>query len=678
MAWLFAGTIFLSAYLLFLVQPLIARVILPWFGGAAAVWATCLMFFQLTLLAGYLYAHASIRYLRPRRQATLHLCVLALSLYTVLAAPAVHPTPLADLHPIRGILALLTVMVGVPYFVLSTTSPLAQAWYAEHNPGRPAYRLYALSNAGSFLALLTYPAAIEPVLHVRAQMWLWRAGYSAFAVACGILTVRAAWNGKAKSSDGLSAGAESPRLGDRLLWAGLAFCPSALLVAVTTHMTQNIAPIPLLWVAPLALYLLSFILTFEGSRWYSRRIWLPAFIIAAALITALLFPDARNASVKTVIPLFSAGFFCCAMTCHGELYRLRPSARHLTAFYLMIAAGGAAGGLFVGIASPLLFNNYLELPIALLVAVILVMIALRRAAPSLPGPHGRLIEYALTGALASGLIYLVAWEDPHWAAGYRVIQRNFYGVLRVEDVDADDGAPEMRQLHHGTINHGAEFLRADWHRRPTTYYGPKSGVGLAIRAALAPRRVGIIGLGAGTLAAYAAPGDTFRFYEINPLVVDIARSQFYFLRECPARVDIVMGDARLSLEREQPQNYDVLAVDAFSGDSIPVHLLTVEAFREYFRHLKPEGVLAVHVSNKYLELAKVVAEAARALNKHAILINNDSEKEQGIYTADWVLLATDPNLFAMPQWIVADRDPLPDPVRREWTDDYSSILGILK
>lgn len=433
---LFAGTIFLSAFLLFLVQPLIAQVILPWFGGAAAVWATCLMFFQLALLAGYLYAHASIRYLKPRAQAAVHLCVLGVSLYALMTAPAMHPRPAADLHPIREIVALLTAMVGLPYFVLSTTSPLAQAWYAGRNPERPPYRLYALSNAGSFLALLAYPAVIEPVLHVSAQMWLWRAGYAVFAVVCAILAVRAAWNAKANAPDRIADMSDRPRAGDYLLWAGLAFCPSALLIGVTTHMTQNIAPIPLLWVAPLALYLLSFIITFESLRWYSRRIWLPAFVIAVALITALLFPDSRNASVKAVIPLFSAGFFCCAMTCHGELYRIRPNARHLTAFYLMIAAGGAAGGLFVGIAAPLLFNNYLELPIALLVAVVLLAIVLPRAAPSLPGPHARLVEYALAGALACGLIYLVAWEDPHWAAAYRLMQRNFYGVLRVEDVDA--------------------------------------------------------------------------------------------------------------------------------------------------------------------------------------------------------------------------------------------------
>jgi SAM-dependent methyltransferase len=393
---------------------------------------------------------------------------------------------------------------------------------------------------------------------------------------------------------------------------------------------------------------------------------------------ALLFPDARNASVKAVIPLFSAGFFCCAMTCHGELYRLRPAPQHLTAFYLMIAAGGAAGGLFVGILAPLTFDNYFELPIGLLAAVLLVALLLPRASPSLPGPNGRIIEYALTGALAAGLVYLLAWEDPQWASRFRLVQRNFYGVLRVQDVEANDDVPEMRHLNHGTINHGSEFMRPDWHRKPTTYYGPKSGVGLAIQSVASPRRVGIIGLGAGTLAAYAAPGDTFRFYEINPMVVNIARSQFYFLRECPGRLEIVMGDARLSLEREAPQNYDVLAVDAFSGDSIPTHLLTMEAFREYFRHLKPSGVLAVHVSNKYLQLGKVVAENARALHKSAILINSSTERNHGIYAADWVMLATDPNLFALPQWIVADRDPLPDPVRREWTDDYSSILGILK
>jgi len=676
MLFLFAGTICISAFLLFLVQPLVARVILPWFGGGAAVWTTCLMFFQVTLLGGYLYAHASIRYLRGRTQPIVHLCVLAASAYAFLALPRIHPAPGAGSHPIQGIVSLLALTVGLPYFALSTTSPLVQSWYAVRYPGRSPYQLYALSNAGSFLALLAYPMLLEPALHLTAQIGLWCAAYAVFLIMAGIVALRNAPAAEVFGS--LADPSPGPRPRDHLLWAGLAFCPSALLVAVTGHMTQNIAPIPLLWVAPLALYLLSFILTFESSRWYDRKFWFPCFVVAAALMLAMLFPDARNASVKAVIPLFAIGFFCCAMTCHGELYRLRPAARHLTAFYLMIAAGGAAGGLFVGILAPLTFNSYFELPVGLLAAVSLVALLLPRASPSLPGPGGRIVEYALAGALAAGLVYLLAWETPQWDSRYRLVERNFYGVLRVQDVDANDDAPETRNLHNGVINHGSELLRADWHRKPTTYYGPKSGVGLAIRSMPSPRRVGIIGLGAGTLSAYAAPGDTFRFYEINPLVVNIARSQFYFLRECPAHLEIVMGDARLSLEREAPQNYDVLAVDAFSGDSIPVHLLTMEAFREYFRHLKPTGVLAVHVSNKYLQLGRVVAENARELHKAAILIESNVEKSQGIYAADWVMLATDPNLFVLPQWIVSDRDPLPDPVRRAWTDDYSSILGILK
>ena len=463
-----------------------------------------------------------------------------------------------------------------------------------------------------------------------------------------------------------------PRATDYLLWAALAFCPSTLLVAVTSHMTQNIAPIPLLWVAPLALYLLSFIITFDGGRWYGRKFWFPMFVVAVSIMLALLFPDTSNLSIKAVIPTFGAAFFCCAVVCHGELYRLRPAPRRLTSFYLMVALGGALGGVFVGLIAPMAFNDYLELPIGLLVSVLLITLVLPRDEPSLPGPSARYVEFGLTGALAAGLIYLLVWVTPQANARYRLVERNFYGVLKVEDVS------DRRELQHGTIDHGTEFLRAGWHRVPTTYYGRTSGVGIAIQTAPYKRRIGIIGLGAGTIAAYGRAGDVFRFYDINPLVADIARSQFYYVRECPAHVDVVLGDGRLSLEREAPQNFDVLAIDAFSSDSIPVHLLTVEAFKQYFRHLKPTGVLAVHVSNKYLNLAKVVAGAATALHKPAILIANDGNSREGVYTSDWVMLANDPNLFDMPQWIVSDRDPLPTPVPKPWTDDYSSLAGILK
>ena len=677
----FAATIFLSAYLLFLVQPLIARVILPWFGGSAAVWTTCLMFFQTTLLAGYAYAHGSVRLLKTKGQATLHLALLAASVLVLPILPGQRWKPEGASDPQWHIVALLAATIGIPYVLLSTTGPLLQAWFARRFPGTSPYRLYALSNAGSLLALLSYPLVIEPLMRLRFQAYLWSGAYVVFVALCAAVAfqVRKIQKESAVSNDAAAEAADDapPRITQRLLWMGLAFCPSALLVAVTSHMTQNIAPVPMLWVPPLALYLLSFILTFESPRWYGRRFWFPLWVAATAFMLAFLFPD-KVADLRLIVPLFTIGFFICAVVCHGELYRLRPDARHLTSFYLMISIGGALGGFFVGVVAPALFRMYLELPIGLLITVALVAMVMDKDRPSLPGPLARYVEYVLLGALAGGLCFLLVWEIPQWAAQYRVVRRNFYGALRVEQEDATSENAAMRTLIHGTINHGTEFMEKEWRRRPTTYYGRGSGVGIALSTLKPMRKVGIIGLGAGTLSAYARPGDQYRFYEINPMVLDIARNEFYYLSESPTKVDVVLGDARLSLERETPQDYDVIAVDAFSGDSIPVHLLTVEAFREYFRHLKPDGVLAVHVSNKYLKLGGVVVRAARELGKTVILMDNPEDEASGVYSSDWMMVASQRDAFDGKQWNGSGRNPPPEPVKQLWTDDYSNLLTILK
>jgi len=679
---LFSATVFVSAFLLFLVQPMIARIILPWFGGTASVWTTCLMFFQFTLLAGYLYAHAAVRFLSPVKQAWVHITLLALSVAMLPILPGSQWKPATGEQPVLHILAVLAASVGIPYLVLSTTGPLVQAWFARAHPGASPYRLYSLSNAGSLLALISYPLVIEPALHIGAQAYVWSAVYGVFVLVCGALAISvAARAGALPSSVRKQAGSPSsvPGVRVRLLWVVLAFCPSALLSAFTSHVTQNIAPIPLLWILPLSVYLLSFILTFENERWYSRRLWFPAFIAFAGVLLGFLFPAARNASILVLVPVFVAGLFVCAMVCHGELYRLRPDPAYLTTFYLMISAGGALGGVFVAVVAPLVFRSYIEAPVALLACVILMAVVLRRDKPSLPGPAARIVEWALLGALAGGFVYLLSYEVPHWMSRNRLVARNFYGVLRVADVTDDEDDQPMRELYHGSITHGAEFLNAAQRRQPTTYYGPHSGVGVAIANAHSNpgRRLGIIGLGAGTIAAYGKPGDIIRFYEINPLVARIARDQFHFLDTCPAPVTVVPGDARLSLEREQPQHYDVLAVDAFSGDSIPVHLITIEAFAEYFRHLKPDGILAVHVSNKYVELSRVAGSAAKALGKPAIRINDDGEGD-GVSKSDWILVGNRADAFDDPKWSVRGRSEISGGIVRLWTDDYSDLLAILK
>jgi SAM-dependent methyltransferase len=677
---LFAVTIFLSAFLLFLVEPLIARLILPWFGGSAAVWTTCLMFFQVTLLIGYLYAHVVVRFLRRRAQTSLHLALLAASVLMLPILPGAQWEPPDGYHAEARILALLAATVGIPYLVLSTTGPLLQAWYCDQKRAASPYRLYALSNAGSLAALMSYPWLIERLLRLRVQAYAWSAAYLVFIAFCATLAVLLWRRANETGNPPPPAANAAVPLADRLLWMGLAFCPAALLVAVTSHITQNIAPIPLLWVIPLALYLLSFILTFESSRWYGRRFWFPLFVTAAALMFAFLFPDKGNASLHILIPLYVVGFFCCAMMCHGELYRLRPAPAALTSFYLMIAAGGALGGLFVGLFAPLVFNYYYELPIAMLITVAMIALVLARDRPSLPGPLARLIEYGLLAALACGLLYLLAYADPLWVSQYRLVERSFYGVLRVEDTPETATTAAYRELYNGTITHGAEFLDPDRRLTPTTYYGHSSGIGIALaqRSQGIPQRAGFIGLGAGTLAAYGRAGDFYRFYEINPQVMSVARNDFYFLRDSPAAIQIAPGDARLTLEHETPQHYDVIAVDAFSGDSIPVHLLTYQAFEQYFRHLKPSGLLAVHVSNKYLQLAPVVAKIAQAMHKSYLMVVNPDDDREGVSSSDWVILASDPARLKTPPWQAASRQDIPDLHVPLWTDDYSNLLSIFR
>jgi SAM-dependent methyltransferase len=675
---LYAVSIFLSAFLLFLVQPLIARIILPWFGGSAAVWTTCLMFFQTVLLAGYLYAHTITRLLKPRTQVLLHTGLLIISLAALPILPGTGWKPVDGLHPEWRILVLLAAVIGIPYLLLSTTGPLLQFWYARVFPGASPYRLYALSNAGSLLALLGYPAAIEPRLRIPLQAYGWSIGYAMFVFLTATTALSALRQAPVPVRDAAAGVNSKPSLRQLAIWAALAFCPSALLVAITSHVTQNIAPIPLLWVAPLALYLLSFILTFESVRWYRRGFWFPVFVASVALMLAFLFPENRNVNIKYIIPMFMTGFFACAMTCHGELYRLRPAPQSLTWFYLMISAGGALGGLFVGVLAPAVFNNYYELPIALLLTVVLASVMYRHGETALFGPSARAVQWGVFAALAGGFIYLTAYEMPTWGAQFRLMQRNFYGVLRVEDTPETDQTAGIRELHHGTIMHGAEFIAAGRHRQPTTYYGPQSGIGIALLRGGGPRKVGVVGLGAGTLAAYCRPGDSFRFYEINPAVLRIAENEFFFLRECTATLTSALGDARLSLEREPPRQFDVLAVDAFSSDSIPVHLLTGEAIQEYLRHLKPAGLLAIHVSNKYLDLKSVVSRAAAAARLYGVLISNEDIEAADVFRSDWIVLTRDPTVLQGPEWQVPGRANLSPSKLRLWTDDYSSILPILK
>jgi SAM-dependent methyltransferase len=678
---LYACTIFLSAFLLFQVQPLIAKMILPWFGGSAAVWTACVLFFQLLLLLGYLYAHWTIRYLRPKIQTMLHLGLLTASVLVLPAIPNPAWKPEGGEDPTLRIFGLLAATVGLPYFLLSTTGPLVQAWFVRdrRKPGATPYRLYALSNLGSMLALMTYPVLVEPFLATRIQGYTWSAAYLVFVLFCGLTSwrVRDAKVPYVPLPREAPSAVESPSAGLMLIWIGLAACASTLLLAVTNHLSQNVAAIPFLWVLPLALYLLSFILCFNGDGWYKRQFFLGLFAVALAGMAYALFADVENMPLVVALPLFSIGLFVCCMVCHGELARLKPDPRHLTLFYLMVSIGGAIGGVFVGLIAPNVFSGFYELPVGLAACALFVLLALRR---DLFRDAVWRPDWLLSVAYVLALAFYVGRELKRTEGHNRLAVRNFYGGLKVSD--SGSGREAERTLTHGTINHGQQFLSPDRRRLATTYYGPNTGVGLAIRALDpdAPHHIGVIGLGTGTLAAYGrlGAGDRITFFEINPLVIQIAHSQFTFLMDSQAKVEIVLGDARLSLERQQPpEMFDVLAVDAFSSDSIPVHLLTIEAFRLYFRRLKPDGVLAVHISNKYLDLNPIVQLAAKALGKRTKVIDTDDDDDSGVFGATWVLVASDPHFFDKSEFHGAGPSVVARNVRL-WTDDYSNLLRILK
>lgn len=677
--YLYALTILVSAFLLFQLQPVIARIILPWFGGSAAVWTTCLLFFQSVLLIGYLYAHWLYRSLRPRAQTAVHLFLLATSIVLLPVWPASSWKPAPGEDPAFRIIALLAVTVGLPYFLLSTTAPLLQAWYARRYKGARPYRLYALSNAGSMFALVSYPVLFEPLLGTRTQSVSWSIAYAVFAILCGITALSARHAPPLPEAE--SGAEEGGEVSPYLFWIGLPACASVLLLAVTNHLTQNVAAMPFLWVLPLSLYLLSFILCFDSPRWYYRPLFLRLFAVAVAGMAYALSEEFQNTRYlfTVMVPFFSAGFFVCCMVCHGELARLKPHPRRLTSYYVMIALGGALGGVFVALIAPRIFHSYAEFPVGLAATAILVLLALRSDPSSgLAGAWTQpaaLIAGLMTVAVTGYLGFIVG-QKPE---GTRLMVRNFYGRLKIADSHAQDDDEPVRRLAHGTITHGEQFLNPRLQSLPTTYYGRNTGIGRTIRQAQesGPVRVGVIGLGAGTLAAYGRPGDYFRFYEINPLVLRLARTWFTFLKNSKARVDVALGDARLALESEPPKNFDVLAVDAFSGDAIPVHLLTREAFALYFRHLKPDGVLAVHVSNKHLDLKPVVRTAAEALHKEARMIETEDE-DNNVFGATWVLVTANPAFFDGPIVRVA-AVPVQSPRHvRLWTDDYSNLFTLLK
>ena len=711
----FALTIFTGAFLLFQVQPLIAKFILPWFGGGPGVWTTCMLFFQVLLLGGYAYAHLISRWLKPRAQAIVHLALLAAALALLPIIPSEAWKPTGSENPVPRILALLLVTLGLPYFVLSSTGPLMQQWFSRANPGRSPYRLYALSNVGSLLALLSYPFFFEPNFTRKTQAGLWAWGLGAFVLFCGFCAVRL-WksegdrkseirnpktegnpkpedrNPKTETSAGEvgSAGASvitaaedsrapaaanaslvaaavapasdfgsRPSFGSRIsdfgfqpspfLWLLLPACASTLLLATTNKMCQDVAVIPFLWVLPLALYLLSFILCFDSPRWYKRLPYTLALILLLGAVCWVL-PQQSDIPLLLVLAIYSAALFVCCMICHGELYRLRPEPDRLTSFYLLIAAGGALGGLFVAVIAPLVFNSYAELPWGLFGCGLLLLVTCARDPAPASSTRWRWLASLGVGVVVLGVALL--WQSHKFAKTRVLMSRNFYGVLSVSEELKDSPDWHHFALFHGQTLHGLQFVHPIGATWPTAYYTDNSGVGLAVFSLpKGDRRMGLVGLGVGTLAAYARTNDYLHFYEIDPEVLRVATNRFTYLAHCKGKVECTLGDARLSLEREPSQQFDLLALDAFSGDAIPVHLLTREAFAMYDRHLKTNGVIAVHISNKSLDLEPVLANVARECHYHMAVIESNTDAAPPVLEAHatWVLLTRNQDLPRLPQ-----------------------------
>jgi hypothetical protein len=761
----FAVTIFLSAFLLFQVQLIVGKQLLPWFGGTPAVWNTCLVFFQLLLLGGYAYAHWVTERLKAWSLTRAHiaLMVASVAMLGVLAFvwrspifPGDSLRPANPANPMWDILLLLTASVGLPFFLLSTTGPLVQAWFSRAAPEVSPYNLYALSNLGSLLGLLTYPFLFEPSLSLRNQGRVWTVAYLVFVIACAICAVRFARASDATVAADLPAvepaetADERPSRVQRLLWVALAACGTTMLLSVTNLICQEIAVVPFLWALPLSIYLISFILCFHETRFYRRGPFQVLFAVAAGW-GGVLFLLGERVKVQTQIGGFGVLLFAACMVYHGELASLRPNPRHLTSFYLHIASGGALGSVFVGLVAPHVFPAIWEFQLGLWLSGLLLAYVLWRDKSSWLHDHPRWLAPAVAFAVAAGADYIgvastvlhvkplfvrvfvvalailtlvmivtgwrkrakqaltlqavtlcawclfgmLFWLQVHRQESQSVLlTRNFYGTLRVtyDEPVAERHALVMR---HGVTLHGAQLQALDQRRTPTTYYGPSSGIGLLLshhpyRSAADPNarhlQLGVIGLGAGTLAAYGQSGDSIRFYEMNPEVVRLSWGEaalFTFLNDSPAQTDVVTGDGRISLERDlkggDPRKFDVLTIDAFSSDAIPLHLLTREAMEIYVRHLRTaQSVLAFHVSNRSFDLRPVLAGLAQQENLQLVEVYNAHPHFEGETPSDWVLMAADPAMLATPALQAQAKSVELTKPAPHWTDDYSNLLQVLR
>jgi hypothetical protein len=710
---LFAITIFVSSFLLFQVQPMIGKAILPWFGGTPAVWTACMLFFQSALLGGYAYAHWLTERYSPSRQATIHLGVLLVSLLWLPMAPDDSLKPADASWPALRVMWVLFASVGGPFLAVSSTAPLLQSWFSRAFPDRSPYRLYALSNVGSLLGLFAYPFFVERTLRLPQQSWMWSAGYLLFVAICGATAWRLRKSEPASGSaipdsaaDVATAG--PARLGglDTALWLALSACGSAALLAVTNELCQNVAAVPFLWVLPLGLYLITFILCFDSDGWYRRGLFALGWL--GALGAGLWMALGGSPPLAAQIALYCGILFVCCMICHGELARLRPEPRRLTRYFFLISTGGALGGVFVSLLAPVLFDRFHEFHVVLFGTGLLLLLIYRRDFwLTLTGaPLRRSLIQTATAAAGLAACVGIAYGVARWAgltdgAGTLARDRNFYGIVSAQREPARDPRGSVVSFTHGNTTHGFQFDLPERRAEPTGYYQTGSGVGVALarhprRLAGEPMRIGLIGLGVGTLATYARPGDTLVFYEIDPHVEHYARRYFTFLADATARgasVEVRLGDARILLERElaAPSGngdaggnaFDILVLDAFSSDAVPAHLLTAECFALYRRHLAPGGVLASHVSNRHLDLVPVVRGSAASAGLQTAQVWHQTPPDSGLpeplqLHSHWILATADPAFFAQPAVAAALTPWEPTDALLQWTDDFSSLYQVLR
>ena len=691
----FAITIFISAFLVFQIQPIIARYILPWYGGTSSVWTACILFFQLFLLLGYSYAHILRLYCKPINQIVIHTGLLLLALLFLPIVPDTALKPDSPDNPLLGIWYLLFVSIGIPYWLVSASGPLIQFWFKESFAGSSPYRLYSLSNVGSLLALLSYPFFIEPNLGLELQAWIWSAGFVLYVVLSLTCARKFYLSSKfaTRSIENKKIKINLPVGTEQLLWLILSSSGSVLLLAVTNQITQDVASFPFLWLLPLSLYLLSFIICFDHSKWYDRRIWVPLYLVSLSF-GFYIFTKASGATLFSQIFIHTGILFTGCMICHGEMVRIKPDPNYLTSFYLMIALGGVLGGAFVTLIAPLIFNGYWELQLIWCFILILIGFFLFKDYQSdsyWKKVSLQFIWVSICGGLGIVLLSLVSF----WHEDVIDFDRNFYGILRVKDkvIEGNEYWNE-RELLSGSIIHGSQRFDDEAIKRwPTTYFGWNSGIAVAINEH--PRyknrtdetqkfHVGAVGMGTATIAALVGQNDVIRFYEINPKVEEYANKYFTYIKDTLAEWQLVIGDARVSMEQEliigDRQQFDVLAIDAFSGDAIPVHLLTIESFQLYWQHLKEDGILAVHISNRHLDLYPVVKEAAQFLNKNHIVIDSFPQDEMSIDEARWVLITNNYD-FIQREKVRLRLKQTKDLSTREitlWTDDYSNLIDVLQ